>query len=294
MRQMQLQNYNMRPVWDALLEVYAPISAILSRNGISYWVACGTTLGAARHKGFIPWDDDFDICVPNHLMDKVKEVLERELPPYLKVVSFENTPEFEEIYLKVQDSRVDIVQNVERESGTSRPHGIYVDIFPLDGMPDSRIVRLWLKIKSISLFCIWNTRFNRFTHKTWRYYFCALLSYGASLFLPKILSNIDVQKLRKTWALQYRFGQTLMFGRYTGNYKHCYSYASRTAYFAETIQLDFEDIEVPVPKSYDGYLTSIYGDWRALPPVEMRTMPSHEELPVAPWKFGPTTPKEIK
>ena len=154
--------YDLRPVWKALLEVYAPISAILSRNGISYWVACGTTLGAARHKGFIPWDDDFDICVPNHLMDKVKEVLERELPSYLKVVSFENTPEFEEIYLKVQDSRVDIVQNVERESGTSRPHGIYVDIFPLDGIPDSRIAHLWLKIKSISLFCIWNTRFNRF------------------------------------------------------------------------------------------------------------------------------------
>ena len=96
--------------------------------------------------------------------------------------------------------------------------------------------------------------------------------------------------MKKKWAQKHRFGNTLKCGRYVGGYRKNYPYEINTTCFSGTKFLDFEGIQVPVPERFEEYLTSVYGDWRKLPPMSEREMPSHEALSLAPWKFGPTQP----
>ena len=57
--------YDLRPVWKIILDIYQVFSKLCERHGLTYWVAYGSVLGAVRHKGFIPWDDDFDVLMPS-------------------------------------------------------------------------------------------------------------------------------------------------------------------------------------------------------------------------------------
>ena len=77
---------NLKPVWSAILEVYDQYALVCNRFGLRHWVAYGTLLGAVRHKGFIPWDDDFDVFMPREDYERFLSIADTELPEYLKIV----------------------------------------------------------------------------------------------------------------------------------------------------------------------------------------------------------------
>ena len=132
--------FGLRPLWDASLGIYREIAKICERHGLRYYVTDGTALGAVRHKGFIPWDDDFDMSMPRPDYEKFKKIFMAELPPHLKFVDFHNTPEFGLLFGKVQDCRRDKIEALEKVVGFQLSNGLFIDIFPIDGYPRSRFV----------------------------------------------------------------------------------------------------------------------------------------------------------
>lgn len=286
---MDLSNeYNLRPMWSAILDVYQEVATILRTHGLPFWAAYGTVLGAIRHGGFIPWDDDFDICVPNDLFDKVCEVLTKELPSGLKLVTPYNTPELRATFAKVQVSSEEVVKRVERAGGYAMPHGIYIDIFTLDGVPDSAFARIWLQIKSWLLFCHWSRLFNVDSRKTWRYYLGNVIAQAFLPFFCRIKTEPQIQKAKLDWARKYTFKNCKRCGRFLGGIHDNYPWRALSEDFAETVMVKFEDTELPIPKGYRDYLKANYGDYMQLPPEGKRVKPYHGDLAPAPWRFGPT------
>lgn len=120
--------------WAAQLVVLSEIAAICDRHGLKWFADCGSLIGAVRHEGFIPWDDDLDICMLRDDWEKFFEVAEKELPEGYKILTVRQEEKYEQIIGRVSNSvAIDIgAQHLEEFCGC--PYTVGVDIFPLDGV----------------------------------------------------------------------------------------------------------------------------------------------------------------
>ena len=282
------KNFDLKPVWNAILDVYQAVAKILYDEKVQFWAAYGTVLGAVRHKGFIPWDDDFDICIPNTLFLDAVAKLKANLPSYYKVISCNNEPLFNETFIKVQDCRREVVENVEKASMTTRPHGIYIDIFPIDGIPDSWFYVFWARLVSIIVFAHERRISKTKSLKKLNNLIFSLIVVVTCPLCFIFRKNADIQNYKHRFALNWAFGTTKYCGRYLGLVKKDYPWRAKTSDFSETLSAEFQGITVPIPGGFDDYLTANYGNYMKEPPQDLRCRPYHETLKTAPWKFGPT------
>ena len=146
-----LNKTNLRPLWNALLEVYKVFAAICDKHGLRYCADTGTALGAVRHGGFIPWDDDMDIQMPRPDYDKFVEIAPKELPQGYAWLDRFNCPEYDHPFGKVIVTDQAVVDKIAQESGLSIGLGIFVDIFPLDGFPDTQIGVLHRRMQNVMM-----------------------------------------------------------------------------------------------------------------------------------------------
>ena len=138
---------------EEILSIYKSFAAICQKYDIKHCVAFGTMLGAVRHNGFIPWDDDFDVFMLREDYEKFLTVADKELPEYFKVVSHRNCPAFPVNFSKIQESRKEIYEMIEEKEGYVSPTGLYIDIFPLDGVPSLWYEKIADFIRFISGYC---------------------------------------------------------------------------------------------------------------------------------------------
>ena len=108
--------YNLRPLWDAMLEIYEEIRRVCHMEGISFFASGGTVLGAVRHRGFIPWDDDMDFFFRLDQFERFIDLAPNALPHYMKIVKWGENSAFPFMYAKVQDTRADRLLNVRQKS----------------------------------------------------------------------------------------------------------------------------------------------------------------------------------
>ena len=108
----------MKHAWAAELEVLVQIDKICAENGIMYYADSGTLLGAVRHKGFIPWDDDMDICMMRKDYIKFLSVASKGLPSSMKLLSIESSADWDEAFVRVvNDTKVDFTEgHLDRKS----------------------------------------------------------------------------------------------------------------------------------------------------------------------------------
>ena len=279
--------FNLNFLWGRILDVYVEVARVLEANKLKHWVAYGTLLGAVRHHGFIPWDDDFDICVSSDQYETIEKVLSTQLPSYLKVVSPRNTPEFNDNYLKVQDCREDVLADTEKECGVHLPHGIYIDVFIVNAIPDTIWGRLkrWLKV--FLLQCHSNVYICTYP-KCIKLYLYKIIAFLTKCNFHGIDSYQDVQLCKIKWGCEPKFSTTEMCGRFLGCVNRMYEWRCDSLAFDKTLWVQFENIQVPIPEGYDSYLKANYGDYMKLPPVEEQQIPFHSKLLDAPWRLGPT------
>lgn len=252
------------------LEILLEIKRICENNNINYYLCFGTLLGAVRHKGFIPWDDDIDIYMKREDYNRFLQIAPTQISDKYFVESSKSNRDYIYSFCKVKANNT-----IFKEACTSKLNihqGIWVDIFPLDNLEN---INYTLCDKRIYQMSIWQTAidYNAGIIK---------LKKPISKLFFKLISIIFKHKLlnKKEKIMQSR-------NKYSANFLIDYNYETQKYkkvifpknYYENTIQLEFEGHSFTAPENYDSILRQVYGDYMEFPPIEER-INKHEILEV--------------
>lgn len=252
----------MRPLSDSetkdiLLNILVEIDAFCSKNNLKYYLAYGTLLGAVRHNGFIPWDDDIDICMPRPDYEKFISTFESKDSRY-QVVSHLKDRNFPYYFAKVHDTNT----LLEIKSTYKNQMGLYVDIFPIDAMPsDKGLQKKFIRKFNFyrNIYNIRSIKLNR--QRSFLKNLFLLASRLVTFFIPSSYLPYKVDKISKTYnydehnlvSIAATIDQRLILDK---------------DMFSDGVKLKFESIDANVPKNYSEILSKSYGDYMKLPPIE--------------------------
>lgn len=250
-----------------MLNILFRFADFCERNGLAYFLDAGTLLGAVRHKGYIPWDDDIDVNMPYE--DYVKFIaMTKEKKGYMEDHLLVEYPT-DTIYpfLKISDVRTILV---EFPNKYPMEVGVYIDIFPKVGIAnDSTSTKLVCKTSYFLHLCQW---FNKFSIYAWKnngnWGKKIIAAVGRKLIVKP---NIPV-KLQERFISQYARRHPLNQCKYVTTLTNG-EYVNRCPkeVFADYIYLDFENKKFRAPKDYNTYLPCLYGaSFMQLPPKEKR------------------------
>lgn len=248
LRSLQLSEY------DILLE----LKKICEQFGLTYYLTAGTLLGAIRHGGFIPWDDDVDVAMPRKDYDRLAELCKTELPDTLFFQSSETDEHFPYFFSKFRLNGTEVFEpHLEK---VDMHKGRYIDIFPLDPCPRRDWAgSVYFKANEV-LTCAYVSQVDEsFTCGYKKWYMKLLFRMSSKLPLAKI------RTLRK-WVSQLpgsRTGRLCTVGGIHGYPRETYE----AKWFAGTEYKQFETELFPVPSGWDQLLTNMYGNYM-LPPDE--------------------------
>lgn len=282
------KDYGLRPLWDALLDIYEIFADICKRHGLRHYVVYGTVLGAVRHGGFIPWDDDFDVGMPREDYEKFIRISSKELPANLKFVNWMNTPEFHYLFGKIQEARRERVEALEKQLGFMLSNGVYIDIFPIDGYPESKLERAWIKARDYFLRLIGRYRIYKWDDLTWKGKVARIVGMVLAPFVPRMKSQDTIFPVYEKTAKRHKFDESTLVGD-VGLWEDvlCSPCQSRECWGKPT-KHDFSGHSIMIQENPDQYLISRYGtNYMTLPPVEDRK-PSHSYPFRCAWWLGPT------
>ena len=260
---------NIEMLHEVDLAIVKEVVGLCDKHNIKYYMLGGTMLGAIRHNGFIPWDDDIDLGMYRVDYEKFLQIADRELPQHLKVVNYHNTPNYHYYITRILDVNTKVIElriGNEDEKYTNAS----IDIFPIDGTPNNNLLR------KIYFFRVMYHR--------------ALMSlcYKDSIdrerkrskpekILLWIMEHLPVERLttpnkekRKIDKLMRR--QRVNKSEYIGNLMGAYRTREivPAAYYGKGKMYLFEDIELRGLEMADEYLTHTYGDYMKLPPEDKR------------------------
>ena len=247
----------LREVQLSVLQILKDIDAHCQKYNIRYSLAFGTLLGAIRHNGFIPWDDDLDIYMPRDDYDR-----------------FLNTWNYEFYYLVNSESDsgyTNTFTKVKRKQDNRLETPFFVDVFPLDKCPKNKIIRKLLQLEGIIMVLM--SRRN------------VPLNTGSAIekIIKFFLKLIPASVCLKVWRLmekgfsQYKNVST-DFDFFSCSVLHNVYWFKPADFFDNLQYHKFEDTEFPIIKDFDRYLKKEYGDYMLLPPVEKRVSPHFDNL----------------
>ncbi len=228
---------------------------------LPYFLVCGSALGAVKYQGFIPWDDDVDVAMYRHDYEKFIAMAPAMLPEHLFLQNHHTEPRFPQLYSKLRNSNTTYIEKTA--AAIPMNHGIFIDIFPLDGYPTGKLAQHWLELRKrlyqSMLLCAYDFPrggVNRILCGTYRFLGLHRKSGKIAQKLNKCLSKYPVK------------GSELICNH--GNWQGKLEYAPKWHY-GNGAKADFQGLTSYVPESYDEYLRQKYGDWRAdLPPEEQK------------------------
>lgn len=241
------------------LEILKSFIDVCKKMNLTYFIAYGTAIGAVRHKGFIPWDDDIDVCMPRSDYEIFIKNAKNFLDEKYFIQTIQTDPLYALNFAKLRDSSTTLVEKHVIDIDIN--HGVFIDIFPLDGYKKGENKILDLRITSNPIFAqedknkITNT-INSFNQK---------LVYKIAETIPnKLKTDLSKLALPKN-VLSYE----------NAEYVAClvdsfYIIPIKKEIFGKGTTLKFEGLDVNLPENYDAYLKSIYGDYMKLPPKEQR------------------------
>ncbi|MBD5132145.1 MAG: LicD family protein [Clostridiales bacterium] len=247
------------------LKLLSQVHEICVECGFRYSLGGGTLLGAVRHKGFIPWDDDIDIMMPRPDYDAfISYCASHEVP--FAVCSWENDKSYVDMSAKVYDPNT--VLKDENIVKTDLNVGVFIDVFPIDGLGDTydeakkRFQSTSIK-RSLLVAAQWKKFFRSKTH-AWYYEPARFGAYVASRCINKKKTFAKV--LKKYTDID--FDSAKFVGAVGGSYR--LKEILPVTLYTDYVDLDFEGQKFKAIAGYDEYLKSLYGDYMTLPPEEKR------------------------
>lgn len=263
-------DYGLKPIWDALLGLYNDFELICRRHGFRYYFAYGSVLGAVRHRGFIPWDDDLDVFMPRQDYEEFLALPRSELPEWMRIDSIRTSPDYHRLFAKIVDTRQDKVAALQAKTGYLLAQGIFIDIFPLDSVGPKKPNLRWFILKRQLRWTLGIYRSpERPDIKHWPHFICGWL---LSLFHPEVRTSADVLKYMDDWARRLPFSDET----YTTFMFDMIPKFNSPGVFGTPRMVPFEKIEAPIPCRSDEYLALEYGDFMRLPP-EVDRKPLHQK-----------------
>ena len=251
----------MKRVWAVELDLYAMLARVCSEHGISHHVALGTMLGAVRHGGFIPWDDDFDVMVPRRDYDFLCTLGSEFTYPYF-LQTFETDAGYASGHAQLRRSDTTAVLRGVLDYRRPYNQGVFIDIFPLDAVPDDdeaadRQGRRVEKLKYAANMVIKHTLLYGNRRHSAKAKLVHPLVVAASFGYPhpSLCKRVEAECSRYEHAGTDRVS-TLSFRPTRASDR-----IDRVD-LEETVMMDFEFARVPVPSGYDRILTTQYGDYK--------------------------------
>lgn len=251
-----------KPLQAVMLDILHEVKRVCEKNDIRYYLAFGSLLGAIRHNGYIPWDDDIDICMQYSDFVKFRKACEKDLAPGYFLQTPDKEPEGCHTYFKLRKNGTTLITDSTVNADVHQ--GINIDIYPLYNMADNPMSRkIQLMFTAVYL----------------------LLSLGAppknhgglsKLVSAVILGVLGNKKLRETVKIichkqmaKYEGKRTIYKSLLFGNMKYCKT-LYKAEWFENALLHQFEDDDFLIPCGFDNCLKVFYGDYMKLPPVEQR------------------------
>jgi lipopolysaccharide cholinephosphotransferase len=254
-----LQEMSLEQIRQEQLNILKDIHEFCNENNIAYFLTYGTLLGAVRHKGYIPWDDDIDIMMPKPDYDKFISLYNRKNGNY-EVINIDIDKDFPYPIAKVQNPNTRLIEYASIKYNI----GVNIDVFPIGGLPDNpkerkrhlnqlMICRNLLNIKTI--------KFSSRREKSKTVLLLLLKLITCFIFRKTIVSRIC--KLHRKYNYEHSKEVLLL------------SFESENRIFSKLMfekfsYQEFEHNSFKIPCNYDLFLTKIYGGYMQLPPVENR------------------------
>ena len=263
------------------------VVAVCERHGFTYFISGGTYLGAVRHSGFIPWDDDIDLALPRRDYEQLLRALPSELPDYYELATYETKTDYNFLCAQVWDKRVSITLT-EYDEPVTRP--IWIDLFPLDGVPAPGIRRNVWKAKLNYYELMWGlsrVQESSNSHQGRSGLKQAAINIGHALRTDKRLDNKAWCRRRERALASYDFYKSDYCINAVGAYKFNSIFNIADVY-GDGAAYDFDGLKLNGPEDYESYLSQIYGDWRALPPVDKRNWHGTEIIAKSDYVIGYT------
>lgn len=247
------------------LKILADVDKICDENNLTYYIIGGTLLGAVRHGGFIPWDDDIDIVMYREDYNKLIEILQKAHKDKYFIQTFDTDPYYTRYVAKVRLKGTVLIEKSQSKSKSKG--GVYIDIFPLDNVRHRDSIDL--RLRGMMVRCL-------FAYKTIRYHSESSTS-KIKLFLSKFLRIITYLLPRKFANRLFDYVCSKDNGKnckYTTNFASHYKWKKQmfgNEVYGDGCRLNFEGYSFNAPKDYNKVLEQIFGkDYMKLPPEEKR------------------------
>lgn len=256
------------------LNIVKELIQLCEKNNIKYYIVGGTLLGAVRHKGFIPWDDDIDIAMLRPDYEKFIAIAQKELPKNLILDYYQfhkNEPDYNTYYMaRVENSKVKLITRVAEEE---RILNAWVDIFPLDGLPNNPIKCFFHKWRLLYLrAALRYSQYSKIVTKNAKnkdLIMRLFIKVGKIINFEKIFNKDKVlEKIDKTLK-KYSCEASKEIINFAGackSYKFVELFPKRI--YDEITSYQFEDTYLNGPKDYDYVLSHHYGDYMTPPSDE--------------------------
>lgn len=243
--------YDIRSLQLRLLDILIAFDKVCKERHLRYYIIAGTLLGAVRHKGFIPWDDDIDVAMPRADYDLMIANAKQWLPSPYEFTCAENDKLYPFPFAKIQNVKTTLVeQNGFRYQFTG---GIYMDVFPLDGVPSGKLAqRIHFK------------RFRFFKKMLFPYKHGKGINSWIPLIYRKLFTLENVQKSIRKLKTKYDFEKSAFVSDYDDGRKGIVNKKT----FGSPTPVLFEGVAVLGVERWDLYLKEKYGDYMQIPKPE--------------------------
>lgn len=253
-----------------LLDMFSWFHIFCEEHGLRYFAVGGTLLGAVRHQGFIPWDDDIDVGMPRKDFEKLEQLIgNRKNGRYYFETPNTDAKDYFYVYGKIYDTETTLIENQRMPI----KRGIYIDIFPFDGVGETKeesveFIKSIQKKQNLLATRVSGIRKGRALYKN-------LAVRLAGLIPSFIINNKKLLFKINDMCKQKDFETSKYVANINGNWG-LKEITLRTTVGTPKLYR-FEDIEIYGIEDYDTYLTGVYGDWRKIPPKE-KQVAVHDNL----------------
>lgn len=259
---MPLRRIDIKECHSHLLEIATCFDQLCTAHQIPYYMLGGTMLGAIRHKGFIPWDDDMDFGIPRPFFDRFIEIAEKELPQQYSLLTRHNSPAIPKGFIKIQLKGSKLVEKVFEAQKPDFYNGIAIDIFPLDGCDSTS----WLdRLRIKYIFMLIRIHEGRF---------CSLdIRKGVKKLAAAIIKALPLNDKRLADCIDqliqsWNYETSPMLSNCYGHWKEREIIYKQV--FGQPKHYAFGTLSLYGVSDADSYLKQLYGNYMLLPPKEQQ------------------------